>query len=186
MHGIWWELLDDTFVEAYESGIVVLCGDGVVRRMYPRIFTCGADYPEKWANIWAHFIFITHNCTCRCLIAGIKHNGKHPCPRCLILKEKIGMIGSKLDVKRRISKNFQRTYGLETQTLLDIARGLIYTKRTSVQAVHVRRLLDDCSLAPFIVSLEQHLASVIDLLYSRMRLDSDFVHSVSILMQCSS
>ena len=47
MHAIWRVLLDDDFVEAYKNGIVVKCFDGVHRRVYPRIFTYSADYPEK-------------------------------------------------------------------------------------------------------------------------------------------
>ena len=47
MHGIWWTLLDDNLIEAYQTGIVITCGDGVTRRIYPRILTYGADYPEK-------------------------------------------------------------------------------------------------------------------------------------------
>lgn len=47
MHAIWRILLDDAFVEAYKNGIVVKCFDGVTRRVYPRIFTYSADYPEK-------------------------------------------------------------------------------------------------------------------------------------------
>ena len=40
-------LLDDEFVEAYHHGIVCHCVDGIDRRLYPRIFTYSADYPEK-------------------------------------------------------------------------------------------------------------------------------------------
>ena len=40
-------LLDDDFIEAYKNGIVVKCFDGVMRRVYPRIFTYSANYPEK-------------------------------------------------------------------------------------------------------------------------------------------
>lgn len=40
-------MLDDDFLKAYEHGIVIRCGDGVLRRVYPRIFTYSADYPEK-------------------------------------------------------------------------------------------------------------------------------------------
>jgi hypothetical protein len=47
MHEIWRSLLDDEFVHAYEHGIVLRCADGVQRRVYPRIFTYSADYPEK-------------------------------------------------------------------------------------------------------------------------------------------
>lgn len=47
MHGIWRVLLGDSFVHAYRHGIVVMCYDGVKRRLYPRFFTYSADYPEK-------------------------------------------------------------------------------------------------------------------------------------------
>lgn len=42
-------LLDDDFLHAYMHGLVIQCADGVTRRIYPRIFTYGADYPEKSA-----------------------------------------------------------------------------------------------------------------------------------------
>jgi hypothetical protein len=40
-------LLDDDFVRAYQEGMRVVCSDGVERRVYPRIPTYSADYPEK-------------------------------------------------------------------------------------------------------------------------------------------
>jgi Plavaka transposase len=48
MQAIWNLLLDDDFVHAYEHGIVIECGDGVTRRVYPCFFTYSADYPEKY------------------------------------------------------------------------------------------------------------------------------------------
>jgi hypothetical protein len=47
MHEVWRVLLDDEFLEAYKHGIVLKCADGILRRVYPRIFTYSADYPEK-------------------------------------------------------------------------------------------------------------------------------------------
>jgi len=47
-HAQWNILLDDDFLEAYEHGIVITCQDQVKCRMYPRIFTYSADYPEKY------------------------------------------------------------------------------------------------------------------------------------------
>ncbi|GBE78097.1 hypothetical protein SCP_0109790 [Sparassis crispa] len=47
MHAVWRLLLDEDFMHAYEHGIVIQCADGVTRRIYPRIFTYSADYPEK-------------------------------------------------------------------------------------------------------------------------------------------
>jgi hypothetical protein len=47
MHAVWRILLDDEFVHAYKYGIVLKCFDGIERRMYPRVLTYSADYPEK-------------------------------------------------------------------------------------------------------------------------------------------
>ena len=47
MQRIWLLLLDEAFVDAYAHGILITCGDGVKRRIFPRIFTYAADYPEK-------------------------------------------------------------------------------------------------------------------------------------------
>ena len=47
IHTIWTLLLNDDFVEAYKNGIIVKCFDGITRRVYPRIFTYSANYPEK-------------------------------------------------------------------------------------------------------------------------------------------
>jgi len=46
-HAVWRILIDDEFVDAYKNGIVIKCYDGVRRRVFPRIFTYSADYPEK-------------------------------------------------------------------------------------------------------------------------------------------
>ena len=40
-------MLDDTFVDAYAHRVLITCADGVKRRIFPRIFTYAADYPEK-------------------------------------------------------------------------------------------------------------------------------------------
>ena len=47
MHAVWRIMLSEAFVYAWIHGIIVDCGDGVTRRIYPRIFTYSADYPEK-------------------------------------------------------------------------------------------------------------------------------------------
>jgi hypothetical protein len=43
----WKFILDDDFIHAMKYGVVVTCHDGIKRRIYPRIFTYSADYPEK-------------------------------------------------------------------------------------------------------------------------------------------
>jgi len=48
MQAVWKHLLDEEFRHAYKYGMVVRCSDGVERRVFPRIFTYSADYPEKY------------------------------------------------------------------------------------------------------------------------------------------
>ena len=45
---VWDLLLDEEFMHAYQHGILVTCGDGIVRRLFPRIMTYSADYPERY------------------------------------------------------------------------------------------------------------------------------------------
>lgn len=47
MHAVWDLLLTPEFIHAYVHGLVVKCYDGIERRIFPRFFTYGADYPEK-------------------------------------------------------------------------------------------------------------------------------------------
>jgi len=47
MQAVWDLLLDEDFMHVYEHGIVITCGDGITRQVYPRFFTYSADYLEK-------------------------------------------------------------------------------------------------------------------------------------------
>jgi Plavaka transposase len=40
-------LINDRFVDAYQHGLVLECGDGHTRRLFPRILLYSADYLEK-------------------------------------------------------------------------------------------------------------------------------------------
>lgn len=51
MQKIWLLLLDDRFMYMYVHGLVLLCGDSILRRLFIRIFLYAADYPEK--SVWA-------------------------------------------------------------------------------------------------------------------------------------
>ena len=50
IHACWSLLLDEKFCDAYAHGTLITFPDGIVRRVYPRIFTYSADYPEKYCN----------------------------------------------------------------------------------------------------------------------------------------
>ena len=47
MHAVWQLLLDEEFMDAYVNGIVIERPDGGKIRVFPRLFTYSADYPEK-------------------------------------------------------------------------------------------------------------------------------------------
>lgn len=47
MHAVLRIVMNTDFVEAYHHGIILKCGDGVTRRVFPHILTYSADYLEK-------------------------------------------------------------------------------------------------------------------------------------------
>ncbi|THU88485.1 hypothetical protein K435DRAFT_821626 [Dendrothele bispora CBS 962.96] len=76
MHAIWALILDPKFMEAYQHGVIIKCGDGILRRIFPCFFTYSADYPEK------------------VLLATIRTLGCCPCPHCLVEKSQIAQLGT--------------------------------------------------------------------------------------------
>ena len=62
MQQVWLLLLDDEFMEAYKHGILILCGNGILRRIFPRIFFYSADYPEKYVCL-LRSIYVTYMCS---------------------------------------------------------------------------------------------------------------------------
>ena len=53
MQSVWKIILsDEDFVHAYLYGMVIKCVDGIERRIYPRVFTYSADYPEKYILLY--------------------------------------------------------------------------------------------------------------------------------------
>ncbi|KZS91947.1 hypothetical protein SISNIDRAFT_413425, partial [Sistotremastrum niveocremeum HHB9708] len=124
----WEVLLDDEFIEAYQHGIVIKCADGITRRIYPRIITYSADYPEKTQ------------------IASIRDMGGCPCPRCLIRLSEVPQMGTQLDKRKRLTMarvDSERRVGHVTS-----ARDLIYIHGLGVNSERVNALLKDESLVP--------------------------------------
>ncbi|PIL35257.1 hypothetical protein GSI_01982 [Ganoderma sinense ZZ0214-1] len=124
---VWLQLLDAEFMEAYEHGILLTCGDGVIRRVFPRIFTYSADYPEK------------------VLIAAMKPLARCLCPRCLMPKDKVAEAGSKADDQRR--RNCKRQDTKTLQANVQRARKNLF-KGFSINGTHVTNWTDAESLTP--------------------------------------
>ncbi|KAJ3533663.1 hypothetical protein NMY22_g7246 [Coprinellus aureogranulatus] len=125
----WGILLDEEFVHAYKHGIVVECADGVKRRLYPRILTYAADYPEKMR------------------VVGLRANGGCPCPRCLVPADAISRMGT---VEDREVRRTRRRVDDETRKMkVENARKFIFgSSNYAVDAAKVEGLLKDTSLTP--------------------------------------
>jgi len=146
--GCWNILLDAEFIHAYRHGLVLRCPDGILRRIFPRIFTYSADYPEKCIFF---FIFnlrwIINDCF-RVLIATIKDMGFCACPRCLVPKASFGLLGLFRDMRDRVAS--LRSYSLAR---VNEARDFIYNWGHTVDGSKVQATLGQGSWVPTVVSL---------------------------------
>ncbi|KAJ3526650.1 hypothetical protein NM688_g8235 [Phlebia brevispora] len=154
MQAIWLLLLDEEFMHAYEHGVVIMFADGIERRVFPRIFTYSADYPEK------------------VVLATIRYLAKCPCPRCLVSKAQIPEMGTKLDTRRR--HRLAREDDENRRRTIDRTRSWIYMNGDPITNTWVDRLLSPASWVPtrnaFSVRLSQfgfnfHKMLVVDLLH---------------------
>ncbi|KAF7307251.1 hypothetical protein MIND_00518800 [Mycena indigotica] len=151
IHAVWRHLLDDEFLYHYRYGIVVTCADGVERRVYPRIFTYSADYPEK------------------VLLATIRENGECPCPRCLTPKSELHLMGQIQDLVNRGS-NLIRQY---LSSKIAKARRFIYVFGLGVRSSKVEKELKATSSVPTVNAFIDRLGH--DFPLHRM-LVVDFMH----------
>ncbi|KAG8755030.1 hypothetical protein FRC12_011020 [Ceratobasidium sp. 428] len=135
-HNCWRILLDDEFVNAYKHGMKVECSDGIERRLYPRIFTYSADYPEK------------------VLIATMKDFGTHPCLRCLITKPALSQLGLPNDMNTR--RTFRKDDLVQKSKVLE-ARRLIYHDGYVVNSTLVENILSNTSSVPTINAFSARL-----------------------------
>ncbi|KAI0730517.1 hypothetical protein C8Q76DRAFT_613877 [Earliella scabrosa] len=136
---IWLLLMNEKFMKAYTEGIVVMCGDGIKRRLFLRIFTYSADYMEKVK------------------IAALKPNSLHRCVRCRIHSDDICEAGTPADVARRANI---RTDDRHTKWTINNARRLVFQKGYSLAGDCIKDLLKEQSLTPiqnaFSIRLSEH------------------------------
>ena len=79
------------------------------------------------------------------LLACLKYFAHRPCPRCLIVKDRFGEMGTRHDLQRR---DQQRIDGPDTHWRIRLARQWIYEDGLPLTSVHIKRILDDRSLTP--------------------------------------
>ena len=87
----------------------------------------------------------------RVLLATIRNLGSFPCPRCLISKDKLPEVGTKIDDKRRVTN--QRVANNHLFSDVRLARTWIYNEGYGVKAAAVERLLSPISIVPTVVRL---------------------------------
>ena len=144
MQAFWLLLLNDEFMEAFKNGILIHCGDNVIRRLFIRILLYSADYPEKYA-ISCLFFTKALNIIYRILIACLRTMGYCPCPRCYITKAQLQDMGTKLNLRR--SANLREDEG---PLRFDIAsaRSKVFEGGARVRGSHVDAILKSRSLVP--------------------------------------
>ncbi|KZV99192.1 hypothetical protein EXIGLDRAFT_712500 [Exidia glandulosa HHB12029] len=119
---------DPDFKDAYAHGRVIVGADGVARRHFPRIFTYSADYPEK------------------VMLATIRDMGGCPCPRCLVKKADLDLLGTAADMKTRTEN--KRCDGPERQRWVGAARTLLYKVGLALGNDKIEALLKPHSWVP--------------------------------------
>ncbi|KAI0824462.1 hypothetical protein BC628DRAFT_1411049 [Trametes gibbosa] len=113
MRQIWLLLMDTEFMGAYENGMLVTCGDGVVCRLFPHIFSYSADYSGK------------------ILLTALKPQLIHPCPRCLVTDAHLCDAGTPEDAERRAEKRIDSPH---LRWRIARARKLIFKKGCLVKS----------------------------------------------------
>ncbi|OWZ25829.1 hypothetical protein C370_07304 [Cryptococcus neoformans A1-35-8] len=127
------QLLEPSFKAACEDGVIMKCGDGVMRRIFPKIIIYSADLQEK------------------SYMSGYTSCGTQ-CPNCMMKKENFANIGKIVDKVER--KRFPRADSQEMQKAVLKARKRIFEHGRPIQSSKfIRSLLQPfgCSatLSPF-------------------------------------
>ena len=147
MHAVWQHLLDEDFVAAYTSGIIIHCADGVSRHIFPRLFTYSADYPEKCVFIQSQSALLTSlaNLSPRVLLASVRDKGHRPCPCCKITKAQVADIRTHNDTRRRLKHSHQDNHAQRHK--IASARSFIYKKGLGITSKAVEALLKEFTCA---------------------------------------
>ena len=137
VHAIWSLLLNEDFVNAYIFGIIVLCADGIERRLFPRFFTYSADYPEKYISL-LHALYLNLYICYRIILSTIKFLGECLCPLCTCVKKKVRDLGTKADESQR---SVIRVDSEGRQNMVEIAREWIFQQGRSVTSETIDKFL---------------------------------------------
>ncbi|KAI0654691.1 hypothetical protein C8Q70DRAFT_925386 [Cubamyces menziesii] len=139
MQHIWLILMDDWFMYAYIHGLLLECGDGILRRLFIRFLFYAADYPEK------------------ILLACLKYFARCLCPQCRINKDKIIEMGTNNNLRRR---NHIRLDNNDLNHRINLNRRWIFENGMPITSIYISRILDPISATPtrsaFSIRLREH------------------------------
>ncbi|RDX49140.1 hypothetical protein OH76DRAFT_1351220 [Lentinus brumalis] len=150
-------LLDDEFMYIYVHGDVVVCGDGITRRQFPRFVLHTADFLEK------------------ILLTCLKFISQCPCPRCKVPRARLIEMGTRADDYRR---NKTRVDDNDVNWRITLARKWIFEDGMPLTSVYIDRILGSLSLTPtrsaYSIKLREHNFNFYSLFAP------DFMHEVEL------
>lgn len=115
------------------------------------------------------------------LMSCLRYLARCPCPRCLILKSKISLIGSKTDTKMRLI--LVRKDSEDRREKVEQARALMFEKGIAITSVKIERILKPQSLT--LTRVSTILCRIdLELMVPRMHSRSDFLTTASTSMNC--
>ncbi|TFY79546.1 hypothetical protein EWM64_g4464 [Hericium alpestre] len=158
MHAVWTLLMDNEFREAYKNDVVLKCADGIMRCLFPRLFSYSADYPEK------------------VLLAAIRNMGICPCTWCLTPKKQFSEMGTKHDIQCRLAN--PRIEDEARRSAIKTAWKAVFELGKGVSSKAVDDLLKSKSLVPIINAFSELLAPYGLTFYDI--LTSDLLHEVEL------
>ena len=180
VQAIWLLLLDDDLMHAYEVREAIKLFDDVLHAMFPRFLFYSTDYPAKWVQCF--FLINGAHVLSRALMSCIKFLGKCMCPWCLLLKEKVQLVGSKSDMQNWIK--FAQVDSKPCQFDIEQVRQLLFERGLSLTSKAVKAILDPISAVPtqvrslFFPYLQIFIPSIECLLWMSFQIFFQFLLSI--------
>jgi hypothetical protein len=108
-----------------------------------------------------------------------------PCPRCLLLKSHIPMIGTKTDTKKRIK--LAHVDSQDRQDTIELVRKMMFEGGVNITSGRIETFLRPESLVPTRVGFWLFIAQWIEelIIFFRMHSQKDYLNMGSIFMRCS-
>lgn len=116
-------------------------------------------------------------------MACLRFLSRCPCPRCLILKSCIPMIGTKTNTKQRMK--LTRVDSEDRQDTIELVRKMMFEGGVNITSVRIENLLKPTSLVPTWVCIHMFYQTLVGLIISsRTRSRKSYLSMGSTSMRC--